>query len=330
MANKKALIIRFSSIGDIVLTSPVVRCLHEQRPDYEVHYLTKREYRKMIEPNPYIRRRHYLKKELSQTVAALRQEKYDVIIDLHNNLRTFLIKSALRNPSYSFRKLNLEKWLLVNLKKNNLEDVHLVDRYMETLHALGVINDEKGLDYFIPPEDEVDLSVLPPSHQSGYIAFVIGAKYRTKRLPGEKVIELCKKLDVPVILLGNKTDKIRAYKIKNAVGDKVYNACGVFNINQSASLIQQAHKVITNDTGLMHIASAFQKEVVAVWGNTVPDFGMYPYFGEKGTGHWHSMEVEGLSCRPCSKLGNNRCPKGHFNCMELQDLDRIAELVSCR
>lgn len=328
MAKKKALIIRFSSIGDIVLTTPVIRCLKEQRPDLELHYLTKRGYRKMIEPNPHITRRHYLKKELSQTLSALRHEKYDVIIDLHNNLRTFMIKSALRKPSYTFRKLNYEKWMLVNFKVDKLDDSHLVDRYMETLAPLGIENDGQGLDYYIPEEDEVDLNELPATHQNGFLAIVIGAKYQTKRIPTKKIIDICRKLDQPVVLLGSKADKTRAYKIRNAVSDKVFNACGVFNINQSASLIKQSNKVIANDTGLMHIACAYQKEVIMVWGNTVPQFGMYPYFGEDGTGYWHSMEVPDLSCRPCSKLGQKRCPKGHFNCMELQDVDRIAELAS--
>ncbi len=328
MAKKKALIIRFSSIGDIVLTTPVIRCLKEQRPDFELHYLTKRGYRRMIEPNPHISRRHYLKKELSQTLSALRQEDYDVIIDLHNNLRTFMIKSALRKPSYTFRKLNYEKWMLVNFKVNKLDDTHLVDRYMETIAPFGIVNDGQGLDYFIPQEDEVDPSELPASHQNGFVAIVIGAKYATKRLPTKKIIDICKKVDQPVILLGNKADKTRAYKIRNAIGDKVVNGCGVYNINQSASLVKQSNKVIANDTGLMHIACAFQKEVIMVWGNTVPEFGMYPYLGENGSGIWHSMEVPDLSCRPCSKLGKKRCPKGHFNCMELQDVDRIAELAS--
>ena len=127
---------------------------------------------------------------------------------------------------------------------------------------------------------------------------------------------ICKKIDQPIILLGGKEDEEKGKQIKDALGEKIYNACGKYNLNQSASLIKNAAKIITHDTGLMHIAAAFKKEIVSVWGNTVPEFGMYPYLS--GTGHEGQgmlVEVKNLSCRPCSKIGYAKCPKGHFDCM---------------
>ena len=175
-------------------------------------------------------------------------------------------------------------------------------------------NDGKGLDYFIPEKDKVDLKLLPDQFQDGYIAWAIGGKHQTKFYPEERIFEVCKKIKKPVILLGGKEDFDKGERISNSIGGRVFNACGKFNINQSASLVEQADKIITNDTGLMHIAAAFRKEIISLWGNTIPEFGMYPYFpgDEKES---HIFEVKNLSCRPCSKLGYKSCPKKHFDCM---------------
>jgi ADP-heptose:LPS heptosyltransferase len=143
---------------------------------------------------------------------------------------------------------------------------------------------------------------------------VIGAKFKTKAYPEDKIIEVCKRVNNPFVLLGGTEDAEMGEKIKKEVGDRIYNSCGKFNLNQSASLVRQADRIITNDTGLMHIAAAFKKEIISLWGNTIPEFGMFPYMpGNESRSH--IFEVKGLSCRPCSKLGYQKCPKGHFKCM---------------
>lgn len=309
----KILIIRFSSIGDIVLTTPVARCLKQQL-DAEVHYYTKPAFASILKSNPYIDKVYELPTGKFPFLKALKEEKYDYIIDLHNNLRSALVKHYLGVPSFSFQKLNFEKFLLVAFKINRMPDRHIVDRYLDTAKSLGVVNDEQGLDYFIPEKDEVKLDTLPESHSNGYTAVVTGATAYTKRLPNHKLAELCESIEGPIMVLGGKTD-IEAGEYLEAhfssKPGKIYNACGKYNLNQSASFIKQANKVYTHDTGLMHIASAFKKDIDAIWGNTVPEFGMYPYLT-----NFHNIENKGLSCRPCSKLGYNKCPKGHFKCME--------------
>lgn len=332
----KILILRFSSIGDIVLTTPVVRCLKTQLPDAEIHFVTKKAYRTLIENNPYIDRYFLLENELNTLVTQLLSERYDYIIDLHNNLRTLVIKARLSLKSgvkcYSFDKLNIEKWLLVNLKINRLPDVHIVDRYMKTVESLGVVNDDKGLDYFIPKQDEVTLESLPKTHQNGYIAFAIGGQHSTKKLPIERMVELCRRINQPIILLGGKEDVETGEKLIQLLPTSlapsiedgeyhsspivhhsslaIYNACGKYNLNQSASLVKQADVIYTHDTGLMHVASAFKKKIVSIWGSTVPAFGMYPY-----QTNFVTWQVNDLPCRPCSKIGYDQCPKGHFKCM---------------
>ena len=254
----------------------------------------------------------------------MKKEHFDYLIDLHKNLRTSLVKNRLNALTFSFNKLNLQKWLLVNFKVDRLPDTHIVDRYLKTVTLFDVKNDNKGLDYFIPPEDEMDMSSLPGAFSHGYVAFVIGGKHATKQLPDEKIISVCNKLELPVILMGGKEDNEKAENILKQVKGDVLNICGKYSINQSASLVKQAKVVITHDTGLMHIAAAFKKKIISVWGNTVPEFGMYPYLtGNKS----EIIQVEGLKCRPCSKIGFEKCPKGHFNCMMKIDEDRIVELA---
>ena len=202
------------------------------------------------------------------------------MIDLHHNLRTLRIKFALNNAqSFSFNKLNYEKWLLTALKINKLPPVHIVDRYLATLEQFGVKNDGKGLDYFIPQKDIVSITDLPVSHMHGFIGLVIGAALNTKKLPIHKLQELCKKIEHPIILLGGPEDKADGEKIASVDNIKVYNACGKFNLNQSADLVRKSKVIISHDTGLMHIAAALHKSVISVWGNTVPAFGMDPYYG---------------------------------------------------
>lgn len=317
---KKILIIRFSSIGDIVLTTPVIRCLKEQISDVEIHYFTKKSFVGILENNPNVYKVHSFDKNISEAIPALKKEDFDYIIDLHNNLRSIHTKTLLARPSTTFSKLNFQKFLLVKFKLDKMPDRHIVDRYLETVKQFGIVNDNKGVDYFIPEKDEVDLASLPASHQNGYVGFVIGAQHFTKQLPTDKIITLCEHMNAPIVLLGGPTDVDKAEEVSDALGDIVYNACGKYNLNQSASLVKQADKILSHDTGLMHIAAAFKKQIISFWGSTVPAFGFTPYLPDDKS---QMMQVEGLSCRPCSKIGHDKCPQGHFKCMNEIDERQI-------
>ncbi|RYE91415.1 MAG: lipopolysaccharide heptosyltransferase family protein [Cytophagaceae bacterium] len=317
----KILVLRFSSIGDIVLTTPVVRQLKQQVPGARVHFATKPAFAKLFEANPYVDKLHLLSGSLGALVAELRAERFDFIVDLHNNLRTRLIRLQLPTvPGRAFNKLNWQKYLLVRFKINRLPPVHIVDRYRAAAAPLGVRDDGKGLDYFIPPGQEVDVAAtLPAGFRPGhYVAVAIGAQHATKRLPVEKLIELVGRLAPrPVVLLGGPEDESTGHVIELAATSLIFNGCGQFSLHQSASLLRQAQFVVSHDTGLMHIAAAFKKPIYSVWGNTVPQFGMYPYRTP-----FKVLEVTGLGCRPCSKIGFAACPLGHFKCMREQELDR--------
>ncbi|HMM10994.1 MAG TPA: glycosyltransferase family 9 protein [Bacteroidales bacterium] len=319
---QKILLIRFSSIGDIVLTSPVVRCIKKQLPDSELHVLTKAQNAPLYTHNIHVDKVHLLEKSLKKVIDNLKAEHYDFVVDLHCNFRSMRVRAALKVPSAGFPKLNLKKYLLVRFKWNLLPDLHVVDRYFEAVGPLGVKNDGKGLDFFAGntsiPADAPDWIKQP------FVAVVVGGQHNTKIFPANKVAAVIRLLNLPVVLLGGPSDTERADTVKElAKNSVIWNACGRLNLMESARVVEASAVVLTNDTGLMHIAAAFRKPVVSLWGNTVPALGMWPYMPGNET---HSVIIENntLKCRPCSKIGYDRCPKGHFDCMNSLDEQHIA------
>ena len=322
----KFLVVRFSSIGDIVLTTPVLRHLKQQVEDAEIHYLTKSAYASLLEANPYVDRIHVYDGDINACITRLREEAIDYVIDLHHNIRTARLKYGLKRIAFSVNKLNWLKWLYVTFKINRMPGRHMVDRNLDTIRTFIEERDKDGLDYFIPAKSEVELGSLPEAFRNGYVGLSIGAQHFTKILPLESLVVLCEKLDFPLIILGGPEDRERGDHILSSLPEKnILNGCGGYSIHQSASLVRQAKVIITNDTGLMHIGAAFQKKIISVWGNTVPAFGMFPYRANPSS---VQFEVSELNCRPCSKIGYQKCPKGHFKCMLEQDLDGIASI--CR
>ncbi len=320
---QKILLLRFSSIGDIVLTSPVVRCLKKQLEGVEIHYLTKKPFASILEASPYIDKVYTFDKvdqPLKEVVKALQKEQYDLVVDLHKNFRSWYVSKKLGVRTFTFKKLNPQKWLLTQFKINWMPEVHIVDRYLETVSSLGIQNDGKGLDYTIPASDYIQASSIDKRLENKpYLVFVIGAAHATKRLPPSKIKAICSLLkDELIVLIGGKGEVEAAHLIETA-GPHIINTCGQFNLHQSASIVDQARLVIAHDTGFMHIAAALKRPIVSVWGNTVPEFGMYPYLPANGP-QFSLIEHPKLACRPCSKIGYSECPKGHFNCMnQLED-----------
>lgn len=303
-----------------MLTTPVIRCLH--KAGHTVDLLTKSKFKEVLTGNPYIRKVLTIDKDLASILPALKAARYDAVVDLHKNIRSFRIRWTLGVPAFDFPKLNMEKWLLVNFKINQLPATHIVDRYFQAVRPLDVRNDGKGLDFFI--DAAKNRMTLPEQvKKDHYYLFVVGAAHFTKQIPTEKLIKTALLLEKTVILIGGLSEAAAGAAIAQAAGPNVHNFCGKTTLGQSAWLIRYARAVLTPDTGMMHIAAALKKKVVAVWGNTVPELGMYPY----QTPH-NNMEIKGLACRPCSKIGKNRCPKRHFGCMERQDVQRWAAALA--
>lgn len=313
-------------MGDIVLTSPVIRCLKKTYPDSEIHFLTKPGFASIVNANPHIHKVWEWDSNNKNTVSELSKLKFDFVVDLHHNLRSLKVKLALKRPSAAFKKLNIEKYLKVRFKIDRLPKKHIVERYLDTLKKLNVFDDGLGLDFFIPSGEEFAISSLPDAFQKGYVVLVAGALKATKQMPETKLIELCAQLKQPVIILGGNAEEELGKSISSGLNSRVINYCGKLSLSKSASVIRQSKCVITHDTGLMHIAAAFKKPLISIWGNTIPEFGMYPYFPQNDVFEYRS-EVKGLTCRPCSKIGYSSCPKGHFKCMMSQNLKEIKKAV---
>ena len=324
----KFLIIRFASVGDIVLTTPVIRCLKKQVPGAEIHFLLKNEFRSTLEHNPYIDKLQVLAHSRELLIEELKNEHYDHIIDLHHNAETGWVKTALKKRSSSFHDPRIRKSLLTSIKINLLPRTHVVDRYMQTVASFGVKNDGMGLDYFISKEEEIKKQDIPTSHSAGYIACVIGAEYFTRRWPTDYWKDFCVQLQHPVILMGEWSDAARGKEIAAVDPVKVYNACGKFNLNECADMIRKAKLVISHDTGMLQIAAAFRRPIISIWGNTVPSFGKTPYYGEHPIPN--SLLQIPIWCRPCSTTGYKKCPLGHFKCMKKISVSDLLERIRQR
>ncbi|MBD3748709.1 MAG: glycosyltransferase family 9 protein [Sphingobacteriales bacterium] len=311
-------------MGDIIYTSPVVRCLKKQLENAEIHYLTKSNFKFLLDENPYINQLHLLKPKLSDTIKELKAEQFDYVIDLHNSLRSLLVKIQLGVKSSTYQKERFKKWLAIKWKINKIKPDHLVDRYLKTVAFLGVENDHQPIDYFLPEKTSSIENILPTHYQEPYVAFIIGATHFTKRMPNYKVVETIQNIKYPVILLGGK-DVLQNAEIISADSKKdVLNLTGQISLNDSVTVVKNAAFVVGFDTGLTHIAEAFNKRLVTIWGSTVPELlGVQPYLVDT---HYEA-DVD-LDCRPCSKFGLASCPKGHFKCMNDIDEQKIADFIN--
>jgi len=313
-------------MGDVILTTPIVRALRQAYPRATIHFLTKPQFAEVLFHNPNIDKIVTLDARLSDTIERLKLEKYHYVVDLHKNMRSHLIKWLLCKPSSTFPKANGKKWLMTKLKRQ-MSVPHIVNRYALALKPLGIRLDDNGLEVYLSAQQKkwsqeaVDQWFI--GRQRQLVGMVLGATHYTKRWPKERVLEFIdNQLDIPFILLGGPTEtEVADWLIAHTKNSHVVNAAGKFSILESAALMQHCSLVVTNDTGLMHIAAAFQLPMVTLWGNTVPGFGMTPYKAA-----YEVAEVKDLPCRPCSRIGYKACPKGHFKCMQEIDSETVIEL----
>ncbi len=319
---KKILVVRFSSIGDIVLTSPVIRCIKNQL-NCEVHFVTKQKYRLVIEHSPHIDKLYVIENKISEILSKLKKENYDLVVDLHKNLRSKRLILSLGVHSITFNKINIQKWLRVQLRVNILPKKHLVDRYFEGIGKISVVDDGRGLEYF-HGLTEVDIANLIPVDP--FITIVLGATYLTKRIPVEKIEVILQNVNQPCVLIGgNDVADVGSRleeKYKNAI-----NLSGKLTLNESAAMVENSQYVVTGDTGMMHIAAAYKVPTIVFWGSTARELGMYPYYGTSSNVRSIDIVNNEINCSPCSKIGKKSCPKGHFNCMLQLDDPTILEAL---
>jgi ADP-heptose:LPS heptosyltransferase len=322
----KILVIRFSSIGDILLTTPVLRCLKQQIPEAEIHYATKLEYSVLVERNPHVAKVHVLDLSFPDLIRSLRAEQFDLVVDLHASLRSRRVCFLVGKKVLRFSKKNLLKWLIVNFKLRKSVP-HVVDRYMAAVAPLGVAYDGRGLDFPVTDEErEFTASLFPESWQSGFAAVTVGARHATKALPSEKMTEVLNTLGLPVALLGGPGESSLASALLSRLRVPAVNLCGRLSLGMSGAILEKSVGVLAHDTGLMHMAAALRKPMVVVWGSTVPALGMAPLYPQDMGNIVAYAEVSDLRCRPCHKIGRRKCPRGHFRCMMDQDAREIRRL----
>lgn len=326
----KLLVIRLSSIGDVLLTSPVLRCLKQQLPDVEVHFLTKSGMASLVESNPYVDKVHLLQESLPATVSLLRAEHFDFVADLHNVPRSRRLRRLLHVRWQSYRKNTFSKWVQILTKHAPKRGRHVAERYFDAVRSLGVCPDDKGLECFLPAAMDrdafanttigkykaADLTAQP------YVVIACGAQHATKRIPLDKLRFLASSIKQPLLLLGDKGDADRIHNCGLLFPNHVHNLCGLTTLMQTAALVRDAAAVVTPDTGIMHLAAAFQVPTIALWGATDPAFGFSAY---------RSPHVDCVAnscwCHPCSRTGGERCPLGHYNCMNNQNWQQICQNV---
>ena len=326
-ARLRILLIRFSSTSDILLTTPVIRVISQQIKGAEIHFLVNKKNQEILKANPHIAKIHVFQGDTKDTVEALRVENFDYIVDLQHNRRSKRICQQLNLPCSFLRTHSFKRWFFVRIKINTLPHKHLVERYFETVESLHVKNDQQGLEYYIPENEQFDTDDLPIFFEDGYVAVNLDAERNTQRIPTAKIVEIATILHKPVILLGGKEVKDIGQEIVSQLGDRAFNACGEFSFNQQASLIQQSACVLTGDSAFMHIAAALGKPVCSVWGSTVPEFGKYPYIPEQRH-QFRMFEICSLKCRPCGQRGYKKCPRRHFRCMTKISAMEIADWIN--
>lgn len=302
------LIIRLSSLGDIILTTPLIRSMKNSFPKIIIDMIVKEQYKDAIINNPYVRNKLLFdSKNKTELLDDIKSKKYNLVIDLQNNLHSKKILSALGGIHVKFDKLSFKKFLLVNTKINLLRDSKQIPyRYAETLKGFQL--DDEGLDLF---------TELKPSGYLGqgnnYIGICPGARHFTKMWPKEYFIKLCRlliKSGWEVILFGGRSDRLICLEIKNEVPETI-NLQNDNDLLQTVADFKLCKAVYCNDSGLMHAAAAVKVPVIVFFGSTVNELGFTPYKVKNII-----LENSDLSCRPCSHIGRRRCPKKHFNCMK--------------
>jgi len=306
----RILIIRLSSLGDILLTTPFVRAIKTQFPHIKIDMLIREEYVDVIKLNPYTDKKLFFKKDdkgNSVLIEQLKNNNYELVIDLQNNLRSKKVVSSLKTKSVKFDKRSFDKFLLVNFKINKLKEAPQIPvRYSNTIQNLKL--DNQGLDLFTDKSANAELN-----GKNNLIGFCPGARHFTKRWPKEYFIELGNKLTqdgYTIVLFGGKIDK----EICTELVDKISGAINLSNndeLLQTAADMKLCKAVVCNDSGLMHTASAAGTKVITIFGSTVKEFGFTPYNCSNLI-----LENNSLTCRPCSHIGRSDCPKKHFDCMK--------------
>jgi len=339
----KTLVLRLSSIGDIILSSPLLRVLRKSAgKDARIDFVVRKEYAELVRYSHHLSIVHEYDVEsgfegLKELAKTLYNEHYELVVDIHDSIRTKFLRAACRSKeTVVVDKRKFERWLLVNMKRNAYDDnLSVAERYIETVEKYGVKNDGKGLEIFIPDSTQFEISgkmaKLKLNEFEKVIGICPGSKHFTKRWQKEKFAEVAvkaaKEFNAKVLLFGGGDERADCHFVEDAVTRQVSEKnvsdfAGELSLLETAAAMEFCDIVLTNDSGLMHLAAAKQKKIVAIFGSTVEQFGFFPYGTESKV-----IENKNLDCRPCTHIGRKSCPKEHFKCMNEISVEEVYSAV---
>ena len=320
---RSILLIRLSSLGDILLMTPLLNLLRTACPQAQIDVLVKAEYRDLLRFHPGITRLLTFdsRQPLMRTLRGLRADRYDLALDLHCTPRSQLLLRGLRaRRKLTYNKRVLRRALLVHLGWNTLRRTTPVpELYAAPLRRLGLTGRLGTPTMHLDPESTEAMQAyiarsLPDASNQPLLAVAPGARWPTKRWPVERFAavaqELAREKQAAVVILGGPDEAQLACTLCDRLDVPVVNGAGTLSLMYSAALLSRCRVLISNDSGLMHMATALQVPVVAVFGPTVQEFGFYPFQARA------EVVSEPLSCRPCSTKGSQHCPRGHHACMQ--------------
>ena len=321
---KKILIIRLSAMGDVLLTTPLLRLLKKKFPEAEIDFLVKQEYSSLISTNPYIHQIWIFSQsnnffEFIKLCLQMRNIQYDGIIDLQVNVRSFFLW-ILSNAKWKvrYKPWRWKRFLLVHLHRNYYKtDMPVPLRFLSALLPWGIQDDGLGLELKVDEKAKCVVRSHMKNRGIGLMNRIVvlapGASKMTKRWPSENyaaVGNYCNSRNYKVVLVGGDQDCQACEKVTKAMDMLPENFSGKLSFQETAALVAESDLLVTNDTGVMHMGSALKKKVVAIFGPTTHHLGFMPF-------RTHSIVVEkSLSCRPCSYHGTDICSQGHFRCMK--------------
>lgn len=338
----KTVVFRLSSIGDIVLSSPLLRVLRKAAGnDARIDFVVRKEYAELVRYNHHLSVVHEYDPEtgfegLQKLARVLRDEQYELAVDIHDSIRTKFLRAACGTKSVVVDKRKMERWLLINLKRNAYDDsLFVAERYIETLKKYGITNDAKGLEIFIPDSTLFEISgkmaALRLNEFEKVVGICPGSKHFTKRWQKEKFAEVAvraaKDFNAKILLFGGKEERDDCEFVADEVMRRISersasNFAGNFTLLETAAALEFCDVVVTNDSGLMHLAAAKKKKIVAIFGSTSREFGFAPYGTESVI-----IENNDLDCRPCTHIGRKSCPKEHFKCMADITAEKVYDAV---
>ncbi len=313
----KILVIQTAFLGDVILATAVLEKLHQVNPNWKIDFLIRKGNEQVVENHPFISKLYIWNKKqgkyknLLQLIGEIRGEKYDYIINLQRFAASgFITVSGGAKNTIGFDK-NPLSFLFSSKFPHHIDEkttMHETERNQSLITA--ITDKETSLPKLYPTKSDFEKVAIYKT--APYVCMAPASVWFTKQFPAEKWKELIVKMQqkhLKIYLLGAPVDHSLCEEIKGS-SDDIYILAGKLSILQTAALMKDAHMNYVNDSAPMHIASAMNAPVTAIYCSTVPEFGFGPL-------SQNSKIIETkiqLQCRPCGLHGYAKCPLGHFDC----------------